>query len=68
MEAKPKACPTCNGTVGLFSYKAKQAGKSTMTYAKEVKNRLEGKTKSDAERKLLKEAVFALNASRSRRS
>ena len=62
MEKKKKACPTCNGTEGLFSHKAKVAGKSTKGYAEEVKKRLKGKTTDAKEKKLLKEAVFALNA------
>ena len=62
MLAKPKACPTCKGTVGLFTHKAKQHGMAVQPYATKVIKELKGKTTTQAQQKLLKEAVFAKNA------
>tara|TARA_Y100001963_G_C6414097_1_gene279753 strand:- start:281 stop:490 length:210 start_codon:yes stop_codon:yes gene_type:complete len=49
---------------GLFTRKAKAKGKSVQGYASEVIRRLKGKTKTEAEKTLLKQAVFAKNASK----
>ena len=44
---------------GAFSSKAKRAGKSTGAFANETIKRLKGKTKTEAQRRLLKQAVLA---------
>ena len=44
---------------GIFSAKAKKAGKSTSAYATEVVKKLKGKTKTAADRRLLKQATLA---------
>ena len=47
---------------GVFTAKAKKAGKSVQGYASQVIKRLKGKAKSKAQTKLLRQAVFAKNA------
>ena len=44
---------------GVFSKKAQRAGKSTSAYATEVVKKLKGKTKTAADRRLLKQATLA---------
>ena len=44
---------------GVFAAKAKRAGKSTSVYATEVVKKLKGKTSTDSERRLLKQATLA---------
>ena len=44
---------------GVFTAKARRAGKSTQGYANDVINRLKGKTKTEAQRRLLRQAVLA---------
>jgi len=51
---------------GAFSAKAKRAGKSTGAYANDVVNRLKGKTKTEAQRRLLRQAVLAKTFSKLR--
>ena len=52
---------------GAFSAKAKRAGKSTGQFANETIKRLKGKTKTEAQRRLLKQAVLAKTFSKYRK-
>lgn len=55
-------------TEGSFSAKAKRAGKSTQAYANEVVKKYKGKPNlTDAQDKLLKQAVLALNFAKMRK-
>ena len=47
---------------GVFTAKAKRAGKSVQGYATQVIKRLKGKTKNKRQLKLLRQATFAKNA------
>ena len=55
------------GTEGKFTEKARRAGKSVSAYANEVITKYKGKTKTPAQLKLLREAVFAKNAQKFRK-
>ena len=54
-------------TVGTFTQKAKKHGKSVASYANEVIRKYKGKTKTPAQLKLLRQAVFAKNAQKFRK-
>ena len=55
------------GTEGKFTEKAKRAGKSVSAYANDIIAKYKGKTKTPAQLKLLREAVFAKNAQKFRK-
>ncbi len=50
-----------DGTEGVFARKAKRRGMKTKTYANEVRRKYKGKTKTPAQLKLLRQAVYAKN-------
>jgi|TARA_R100000479_G_scaffold89204_1_gene43620 hypothetical protein len=52
---------------GAFSAKAKRAGMSTGAFANATIKRLKGKTKTEAQRRLLKQAVLARTFARYRK-
>ena len=56
-----------DGTEGSFSAKAKRAGKTTHAYAVAVVAKYKGKKNTDAQERLLKQAVLALNFEKMRK-
>jgi len=55
------------GTVGAFTRQAKRKKMSVQGYAKKVIKDLKGKTKTPAQRTLLRRAVFARNMGKNRK-
>jgi len=55
------------GTVGAFTAKANRAGMGVQAYARKVIKKYKGKTKTKAQLKTLRQAVFARSSSKFRK-
>ena len=55
------------GTEGVFTAKARRAGMSVQAYARKVIRQYKGKTKTAAQLKTLRQAVFARSAGKFRK-